>query len=51
MDDDKVTEIAHYLFDDRDGKDPYIEDNATLWILHYLLVGDGGFKHISLGLC
>jgi len=38
LDDDKVTEIAHYLFDDRDGKDPYIEDNATLWILHYLLV-------------
>ena len=38
LDDDKVTEIAHYLFDDRDGKDPYTEDNATLWILHYLLV-------------
>ena len=38
LDDDKVTEIAHYLFDDREGKDPYIEDNATLWILHYLLV-------------
>ena len=38
LNDDKVTEIAHYLFDDRDGKDPYAEDNATLWILHYLLV-------------
>ena len=38
LDDDKVTEIAHYLFDDRDGKDPYTEDNVTLWILHYLLV-------------
>ena len=38
LNDDKVTEIARYLFDDRDGKDPYTEDNATLWILHYLLV-------------
>lgn len=38
MDDDATTEIAHYIFDDRDGRDPYAEDNATLWILHYLLV-------------
>lgn len=36
--DDEVTEIARYIFDDRGGKDPYAEDNATLWILHYLLV-------------
>ena len=38
MNDDATTEIAHYIFDDRDGRDPYAEDNATLWILHYLLV-------------
>ena len=38
LNDDKVTEIARYLFDDKDGKDPYAEDKATLWILHYLLV-------------
>lgn len=36
--DDEVTEIARYIFNDRDGKDPYAEDNTTLWILHYLLV-------------
>ena len=38
LNDDEATEIAHYLFDDRDGRDPYAEDNATLWILHYMLV-------------
>ena len=36
--DDEATEIARYLFDDKDGKDPYAEDNGALWILHYLLV-------------
>lgn len=36
--DDEVTDIAKYLFDDKNGKDPYAEDNFTLWILHYLLV-------------
>ena len=36
--DDEVTDIARYIFDDKDGKDPYAEDNFTLWILHYLLV-------------
>lgn len=35
---DEPTEIAQYLFDDKEGKDPYAEDNVTLWILHYLLV-------------
>ena len=36
--DDEVTDIARYIFDDKGGKDPYAEDNFTLWILHYLLV-------------
>lgn len=36
--DDEVTTIARYLFDSSEGKDPYAEDNVTLWILHYLLV-------------
>ena len=35
-----LTEIAIYLLDD-DGKDPYLEDEATLWILHYQLVSQG----------
>lgn len=38
LNDDEATEIAHYIFEDGDGKDPYAEDNATLWIFHYLLV-------------
>lgn len=38
LSDDEVTKIASYLFDDNGGKDPYAEDNFTLWILHYLLV-------------
>lgn len=33
LNDDEATEIAHYLFDERDGRDPYAEDNATLRIL------------------
>lgn len=34
----KLTEIADYIFNDDNGKDPYIEDEGTLWLLHYLLV-------------
>ena len=33
-----TTEIADYLFNNEDGRDPYIEDLGTLWLLHYLLV-------------
>ena len=30
--------LAASLFDDRIGYDPYCEDKATMWLLHYLLV-------------
>jgi len=33
-----ITDLGHYLFDDQDGKDPYLEDLATLWLLHFNLV-------------
>ncbi|MBZ4040943.1 MULTISPECIES: DUF4007 family protein [Flavobacterium] len=33
-----LTELANYIFDDEMGKDPYIEDEGTLWLLHYILV-------------
>jgi hypothetical protein len=33
----ELTEFAEYLLDDK-GKDPYLEDEATLWLLHYQLV-------------
>lgn len=35
--DDKLTEFAHHLLADN-GFDPYMEDEATLWLLHYQLV-------------
>lgn len=35
---DELTSIAKYLLDTNKGKDPYIEDLGTLWILHFLLV-------------
>lgn len=34
---DEFTLIANYLFNDN-GKDPYLEDVGTLWLLHFLLV-------------
>ena len=38
FDEGKPTLIADYLFDTESGKDPYIEDLGTLWLLHYLLI-------------
>lgn len=36
--DQNITEIGRYIFSNDDGVDPYTEDIATLWILHYHLV-------------
>lgn len=38
MNNDEMTEIAKFIFDNKKGHDPFAEDNASLWILHYLLV-------------
>lgn len=35
---DGANDIAHYLFDPINGKDPFIEDLGTLHLLHFLLV-------------
>lgn len=35
--DGELTEFANYFFS-KEGKDPYLEDNTTLWLLHYNLV-------------
>jgi hypothetical protein len=35
---DTPTELADYLFNDQNGKDKYLEDIATLWLLHFNLV-------------
>ena len=34
----ELTPLAHYIFNDKEGKDPFVEDLGTLWLLHYLLV-------------
>ena len=38
MENGKPTELAYYLFNDQNGKDKYLEDIATLWLLHFNLV-------------
>ncbi|WP_431244468.1 DUF4007 family protein [Flavobacterium sp. P21] len=35
-----TTELADYIFS-ANGRDPYLEDEATLWLLHYHLVAQG----------
>ena len=35
---DKPTALGDYLFNDQNGKDRYLEDIATLWLLHFHLV-------------
>ena len=44
---DELTEFAHKLLSD-DGYDPYMEDEATLWLLHYQLVKNGFASTYSL---
>lgn len=38
---DELQPIAEYLFDTNRGKDPFVEDLGTLWLLHFLLVSTG----------
>ena len=38
IENDKPTAIADFLFNDQNGKDKYLEDIATLWLLHFNLV-------------
>lgn len=38
LSEDNPTPLAHYIFADTYGKDPFCDDIATLWLLHYLLV-------------
>ena len=35
---DELTTIAHKIFDDNGGWDPFLEDDATLWVLHHNLI-------------
>ena len=36
----ELTEIVHFLLGTA-GKDPFLEDTGTLWLLHYLLISTG----------
>jgi len=38
---DVPTEFGKRLFDDENGYDPFLEDEASLWLLHYQLVKTG----------
>lgn len=35
----KLTETGTYIFDD-DGCDPYLEDEATIWLIHWLIASN-----------
>lgn len=35
---ENLTELAHLIFGEPTGFDPFLEDQATLWLLHYQLV-------------
>jgi hypothetical protein len=35
---DEITWLGDYLFDEKKGKDKYLEDIGTLWLLHFNLV-------------
>lgn len=37
----QTSDLAHKIFNDETGWDPYLEDEGTLWLLHYLLVKTG----------
>lgn len=46
-DNDVPTDFARYIFGN-EGKDPYLEDFATIWLLHYGLVKSNRFSASSL---
>ena len=48
---DKPTKLANYLFNDQNGKDKYLEDIATLWLLHFKLVFLGDATLYTLFFC
>lgn len=41
IDNNELTPFAHYIFDSDSGKDPYIEDIGTIWLLHYQIIKEG----------
>ena len=45
--DDQLTQFANKLLADK-GYDPYLEDEGSLWLLHYQLVNLDTLPHIAL---
>lgn len=35
-----TTEIGRLIFDEKDGFDPYLEDEATIWLIHWLIASN-----------
>lgn len=33
----ELSDLATYIFDESEGADPYLEDEATIWLLHWLI--------------
>lgn len=46
---DEVQPLADFIFDDEKGVDPFMEETATLWLLHYSLVKKGAASIYRLG--
>jgi len=38
--DDTPTPLGKYLFDSKIGKDPFLQDQGTLWLIHWLLASN-----------
>ena len=50
-DGDQPTWLGNYLFNEVDGKDKYMEDLATLWLLHFNLVFNGEATLYNMFFC
>lgn len=44
----ELTPLADFIFRDSDGVDQYLEDDVTLWLLHFHLVKEGNASIYSL---
>ncbi|QTR45757.1 DUF4007 family protein [Thiothrix litoralis] len=36
----KPTSLGHFIFDEKEGHDPYLEDEATIWLLHWQMASN-----------
>ena len=50
-DESGITWLGDYLFNDQTGKDPYLEDLATLYLLHFNLVFSGQASIYKMFFC